>query len=337
MEFAEAFDPYRAIRHGWAALKLAPFPLFLGALGMWGTAGGGGGGGGDDIARAIMELQGGDGGGGDAPSYDNFDDWGDRLEPLRTSLAGSLNDLVGRVQDVPPGLEELLNGFGSGAEVGVIAGIVAAALAFTLFCGGIMMVIRSFIHVGYLRLHEQVVREGVGDFGPLFSGADLLLPMVLWKLLKTAIGFGVVMVAASPGLAVAIAGIMQGKTSFAIAGGVLAFLLMVPVSIYVSLGLSLGAHCLVLERLTPMQALERSWGIASGRRFDLFVFLFAQALVNFGAAILGLLACCIGVVVTVPVGMATVDVAMTEAFLLFTSDQATRESFKLPTLAEEML
>lgn len=333
MQFNEAFDPFRAFRHGWAAFKLAPFPLFLGALGMWFTAGSGGSGNLDDIGRVILESQNDGGGGSDAPSYDNFDDWGERLKALPTSL----NDLVGRVQDIPPELQQLLDELGSGGvELGVVAGLVGMFLLVGLFCGGIMLLIRSFIHTGYLRLHEQLVRDGAGDFGPLFSGADLLLPMVLWKLLKTAIGFGTGMVSASPGFALVMVGAIQQNFLLIGLGTFLLVLLFFPAFIYVQLGLALGAHCLVLERLTAMQALERSWGLASGHRWELFIFLFAQALASFAAALAGLLACCIGMFVTVPVTMATIDVGLTEAFLLYTADQATRDAFKLPKLAEEM-
>ncbi|MEY3212113.1 MAG: hypothetical protein RIT28_2594 [Pseudomonadota bacterium] len=335
MEFNEAFDPFRAFRHGWAALKLAPFPLFVGALAMWFTAGNGGAGNFDDVGRAIIQLQeDGSGGGSDAPSYDNFDDWGERLGALPTSL----NDLVGRVQDMPPELQDLLDELGSGGiEAGMIFGIVGIVLLVSLFCGGIMMVIRSFVHTGYLRLHEQLVREGAGDFGPLFSGADLLIPMVLWKLLKTAIVFGSTMVAGSPGFALVMVGAFQQNFMLIGLGALLLIALFFPALIYVQLGLALGAHCLVLERLSPMQALERSWSLASGHRWELFIFLFAQALVSLGGILAGLLACCVGMFVTVPITMATIDVGMTEAFLLYTVDQATRDSFRLPTLAEEMV
>ena len=332
MQFNEAFDPFRAFRHGWVAFKLAPFPLFLGALGMWFTAGSGGSGNLDDIGRVIMDSQT-DDGGGDAPSYDNFDDWGERLQSLPTTL----NDLVGRAQDLPPELQDLLDELGSGGvELGVILGIVGVVLLVSLVCGGIMMVIRSFIHSGYLRLHEQLVREGAGDFGPLFSGADVLGPMVLWKLLKTAIGFGSNMVAGSPGIALLIVGAVQRNVPLVVVGVALLLLLMFPVMIYVQLGLALGAHALVLERLTPMQALERSWSLASGHRGELFIFLLAQSILSIAAVFAGLLACCVGMFVTVPVTMASIDVGMTEAYLLYTVDQATRDSFKLPTLAEEM-
>jgi hypothetical protein len=334
VEFNEAFDPFRAFRHGWAALKIAPFPLFLGALGMWFTAGNGGAGNFDDVGRALIELQNGDDGGGDAPSYDNFDDWGERLQALPTSLT----DLVGRVQDVPPELQELLDELGSGGiEAGMIAGIVGMVLLVSLFCGGIMMLIRSFVHTGYLRLHEQLVRDAAGDFGPLFSGADYLGPMVLWKLLKTAIVFGSTMVAGSPGFALVMIGAFQQNFGLAGVGVLLLLVLFFPALIYVQLGLALGAHALVLERLSPMQALERSWSIASGHRWELFIFLAAQAIVSFAAILVGLMACCVGMIVTVPITMASIDVGMTEAFLLYTVDQATRDSFKLPTLAEEMV
>ena len=330
MEFNEAFDPARAFRDGWAAFKIAPFPLFLGALGMGFTAGNGGTGNLDNVVRAVIEGQ--NDGGGDAPSYDNFDDWGERLGSLPTSL----NDLVGRVQDLPPELEELLNNLGSGGvEAGVILGVMVLGLAVGLVCGGIMMVIRSFLHTGYLRLHEQIVRSGEGDFGPLFSGVDLLAPMVLWKLLKTAIGFGSSMVAGSPGIALVIVGALQRNVPLVVVGFLLLVFLLFPVMIYVQLGLALGAHCLVLERLTPMQALERSWSLASGHRFELFVFLAAQVLAGL-TALVGCCLCFVGLFVTVPITMAVIDVGMTEAFLLYTVDQATRDSFKLPTLAEEM-
>lgn len=332
MQFNEAFDPFRAFRHGYAAFRLAPFPLFLGALGMWFTAGSGGSGNLDDVGRVIMDSQT-DDGGGDAPSYDNFDDWGERLN----ALPRTLNDVVGRVQDIPPELQDLLNELGSGMEIGAILGIVGLVLVVSLFCGGIMMLIRSFIHTGYLRLHDQLVREGTGDFGPLFSGADFLGPMVLWKVLKTVIGFGSSMVAGSPGFALMIVGAVQKNVALALVGGALTLVLFVPAMFYVQLGLALGAHALVLERLSPMQALERSWSLASGHRSELFIFLFAQAIVSIAATLVGLMACCVGIFVTMPVALASIDVGMTEAFMLYTADQATRDSFKLPKIAEEMV
>ena len=76
--------------------------------------------------------------------------------------------------------------------------------------------------------------------------------------------------------------------------------------------------------------------MASGHRGELFIFLLAQSLLSIAAVFAGLLACCVGMFVTVPVTMASIDVGMTEAFLLYTVDQATRNSVKLPTLAEEM-
>ena len=54
------------------------------------------------------------------------------------------------------------------------------------------------------------------------------------------------------------------------------------------------------------------------------------------ACFAGLLAVCVGTFMTVPVTRASIAVGMTEAYLLYTVDQATRDSFKLPTLAEEM-
>ncbi|MCB9761353.1 MAG: hypothetical protein H6739_16040 [Alphaproteobacteria bacterium] len=305
----EAFNPGRAIKHGIEGLKLAPLPLFVGAFIMGMTEGGGGSGNFSNLGD--LANQGG-GGGDDFDWEGGGTDWnydlGDGLDgllgqlPLNLQAQSSPADLFAGQSFGDPGFIAIL-------AVGMVCVLVLAVAFFALRC---------WVHTGYIRLHKQVIETGEGDFGTLFSGGDLMANMALWKLLGGAISFGTIMVAALPGGVIALVGGVADIGALLPVGAGLAFILVVPVMIYVGLGLYLGNHAVVIEGLGPMAALERSWGMAKGNRVTLFVYSLVMGLFGFAAAIVGLLMCCIGVIVTGPAARAIVDVGLTEAFMLAT-------------------
>lgn len=61
---------------------------------------------------------------------------------------------------------------------------------------------------------------------------------------------------------------------------------------------------------------------ASGNRVPLFLFYLVVALVQLGAAIVGLILCCVGMLVTIPASRAVTDFGTTESFLLLTRGRA---------------
>jgi hypothetical protein len=99
-------------------------------------------------------------------------------------------------------------------------------------------------------------------------------------------------------------------------------LFVVPTMIYVGIGLAFGDRAVVIDGLGPTAALDRSWSLAKGNRIQLFVFLFVTRLFW----LVGILLCCIGIVLT----RAIVDVGTTEAYMLAT--QPNTDALALPKL-----
>jgi hypothetical protein len=297
VEFQQAFNISRGLEHGFAAFKRVPFPMFLGALLMQCTEGGSGGGG--NSGGVPWDA----GSGDDGSRGMDIDYRLDSIDP---------GELL-RV-DVPltPGLSDLA-GLG-----GVGLGIMVAAVLIGLVCVGLIWVFRSWLQTGYIRLQVSALRSGDGSFGDLFSGADRLVPMMLWKLLKTMVTLGAMLVSGLPGGGLLFYGAINRSIPMMGAGGVLLLLLCLPVLIYIGLGLAFGEHAVTLDELGPTEALERSWQLASGNRLQLFLFLLVYAIARFVAAIVGLLMLCVGALVTIPVARAVTDTGFTESYLLLT-------------------
>lgn len=295
MEFQQAFNISRGLEHGFAAFKRAPLPLFLGGLLMQCTEGGSGGGGGNSGSGGSLpwETDGGSGG----MDYDYRMDLGDLLRA-----------------DIPP-TPDLAEMAGiAGLSMGLIVGMVLLGIV----CLGLIWAFRSWLHVGYIRTQSRALRSGQGTFSDLFSGADRLVSMMIWKLLKGLITTGAFLVAGVPGGGILIFGALNQSIPLIIAGVVVVLLLCVPVLIYIGLGLAFGEHAVTLDELGPTDALERSWELASGNRLHLFLFLLVYGILRFVSAIVGLLMLCIGALVTVPVARAVTDTGFTESYLLLT-------------------
>jgi len=218
--------------------------------------------------------------------------------------SGGSQDLSG--QSVSDGLREASNALG-GAEWAVIALIGACVLC----CGVAVLLFRSWLEPGYLRLHRDLVIQGQAGAGALFGGASAFTRMIGWNLLSGVIMLGTVVVAMLPGGALLAVGYeLDRSLPLMIGGGVLMGIIGVPVGIYVKLGLAFGAHAVSLDDLSVMDALERSWGLARGARLHLFLFFLVTGL--FWVA--GFILCCVGVFAT----RAIRDVGVTEGYLLAT-------------------
>lgn len=94
---------------------------------------------------------------------------------------------------------------------------------------------------------------------------------------------------------------MFGKvlmTRFLVGGAVLIGLLLcwIP-GMIVGLGLSQTMYLVVDKGMEPIDAMKESWRLTDGQKVNVFIF----GVISFFAAMAGLLACCIGVYVAVPV------------------------------------
>ncbi|HJN77793.1 MAG TPA: hypothetical protein QGF58_27995 [Myxococcota bacterium] len=304
-----AFDPGRAVRHGWEAMKLAPAPLFVGALIMNFTQGGGG------SFNNVGNF--GDQGGNDWDNggydYDWGSDWDYRIDSALSASSGMLQNFTGSSDFDDPAL-----------IVGMLIGAVCFFIIIVaFFVGG------CWVKVGWIRLHEQVITDGAGTFGTLFGGKDRIIDMVLFSLLKFCIVMATMLVAFFPGGLVLGVGIGLEEEALMLIGGLLMFFIGLPVMWYVGYGLYLGDHALVLEGRSPMDALDRTWTLAKGNRLRLFLFNFVLQLVAVCATLVGLCLCIVGVIATAPTARAVIDVGLTESFLMHTRGEEQAKTWKL--------
>ena len=133
-------------------------------------------------------------------------------------------------------------------------------------CMVVAITIGTFFQVGQLRIFLTAVRGGRPELGTLLSGGDRFLPLLGMTLLVTL-------------------GIAVGYVFLIVPGIILA------------LGLSLSAFYCVDAGLGPIEAMKASWQATRGHKGKIFLF----GLMAFLIAIVGLLACCIGVYAATPV------------------------------------
>lgn len=298
MDLSRAFDVNRALSHAWEGIRRCGSPLFVGGFLMWFT--------GNSSSGFNVNL-------GDLDSLRGiFDDSG----PSGFSWGGDPPNLTP--------LEQLLHG--SDGEVGLVLGVMAGTMLCALAVSLFFFLVRAWLSVGWLRLHRAVVTEGEASVGPLFSGADRALDMILWRVMRGMIVLGTTVVAASPALVLAYAAIDAKDMMMVALATLVGVVLVLPVTIYVGLGLYLGDHALVLEGLSPMEALERSWSLASGNRLSLLVFAVAMGVVYLLAITAGVMMMCFGLVITGPLSVALNELALSEAYLIaIEGEDAARE------------
>ena len=176
-----------------------------------------------------------------------------------------------------------------------------------LFAAAIMLLINSWIAVGYLRTQAQTLETQSTRMATLFSGFDAFVPMILWQLLKYGIQLGVAAATFAP-FALFFGGdwlLNGGGRGFIFIGlGVVCVALVV---IYVSLGLALGSRYVAIYGCSPLEALERTWSAVAGNRISLLLFYSLATVCN----ILGFLTCCVGLLISMPM----VDTGLTRGFL----------------------
>lgn len=198
---------------------------------------------------------------------------------------------------------------------GMEAGLALTQLGIACFCGIVGLLIHAWVMPGFVRMSRDMVVNGSAEMGTLFGATDCFVRQLLWDLLVGIVSFGAFVVAAIPGGGLLAAAFLvndggEPNPALLIGGLVLLVLIAVPVLIYVGIGLMFGSYAIALEDSGPMDALERSWAMASGNRIHLFLFNLVTGLFN----ILGVCACCVGVWVTRPV----VETGKVEAWLLAT-------------------
>lgn len=153
---------------------------------------------------------------------------------------------------------------------------------------------RCLLWIGMGTAVERVLREGKDEAGDLFKPRDRWFGVVVATLLRGLIQILVTL----PLIGIVLVAGFFGREVFGDGGAVGAVLVCVlaylPVLIYVSLGLSLTYEAAAIEGLFGMDAVRRSWALASGHRLQLLIYHVVLGVVGF----VGVFACCIGVILT---------------------------------------
>lgn len=177
--------------------------------------------------------------------------------------------------------------------------------------GLISALLAAWLIPGYLRAIEVALRQGKDDLGLMFSAGDRFGPVFLTRLLC----FVIMLVMATP-LMAAIGALVyfaqdgRMEPEVAVILGILTFLVWSVFAIYVGLGLYFADNAASLENMGPGAALRRSFELAKTRRWSMLLFVMISSLIAFA----GVFACCVGLLITAPLGMAM----KAEAFLMLT-------------------
>jgi hypothetical protein len=137
----------------------------------------------------------------------------------------------------------------------------------------------AFLTAGILKIHLSVARGQAPQFGDLFSGGPRFLSMLGTQILV--------------GLAV-----------------IVGFIFLIVPGIYLALAFSQAQYYVVDKGMNPIDAMKASFEATKGQKGNLFVYGLLACVVGF----LGLCACCVGIIVAVPViqvGMAMIYTRLT--------------------------
>ncbi|MGF1465680.1 MAG: hypothetical protein ACFCGT_06070 [Sandaracinaceae bacterium] len=309
-----AFDLGRAFSTAIAAVRRAPLPLWVGAMLLMIA---------ENATNALSRL-------GSLPGDADRNRFGsgalDASDGAWTSLGSALPSSAFAWQ--AGGLDSLEG----------LAAIGAAVLAF-LSCLVVVAigawVFQCVLRTGFIRLQSHILQTAARDaYGPLFSGADRLLHMLAVDVLSVLAVAAAMIPTGAPAMVLVFVGITQRQAGYLLAAAILGTLTVVSL-VYVSLGLVFAHRALVLEGLGPVAAIRRSWFLARGARLSLLLYLGVLTLAYLLVAGIGLLACCVGTLVTGPLGRAGFEMAFTESYLLYTRGFGVRDHWELSRLQDE--
>ncbi len=188
---------------------------------------------------------------------------------------------------------------------------------------------RSLLEAGSFGMHRQLLKTASGDMAGLASGMSRARRLFVFHLLSWSLLLGSFALSALPGILICWAGVGFGSPVLTAAGMATFLLISVPTWITVSLGLYPGSRLLVFEDLSPVEALEQSWQLASGHRGALLIFRLVCVAFKMMGVIAGLLACGVGALITWPVFRAVSDAALSEALLLHRKKGEEQEEWRL--------
>lgn len=191
-------------------------------------------------------------------------------------------------------------------------------LVWMVLCAGLGVLFFGFqtwYDVGYARAAGEVRATQAERFSVLLSGAQRFVPLLLARPLLGLAGLLLYGVVAAPFVAIGVLASTSVPHVLVVLALICFSVVIGCVYVYVLLGLQFVTPLVALEGCGPVDAIGRSWSMASGRRGKLIVFWLCLVLIGFA----GLLACGIGMLVAFPL----IETMRLEAFLALKQPLAT--------------
>lgn len=195
----------------------------------------------------------------------------------------------------------------------VLGPLLVIGLAMFLVLYGVV----AWLSVGYYNGVAEVMRTGTTEFGKLYDSRGRWLTVLLARVLRDVIGvmsFGLLLIPVVFGIISHEA--LDFDEGVSVLAAILGGLALLPIIVYLWLGLVFVPQAVALEDIGPVEAIARSWKLASGKRLWLLLF----ALITFAIGLLGLILCCFG---GLQASGILIEVMWTEAYVQATTGEET--------------
>lgn len=156
-----------------------------------------------------------------------------------------------------------------------------------------VMAATAWLKIGYFRSVETVMRTGTAEFEDIFRLRPNWLKMFLTILFQALLSVGIIvpMVLVIFLVAAVVDGLDMDE-GVGVGSVLIAMLAYIPVAAYFFLGIVLMPFPAALDNRGPMESLSDSWNLAKGVRINLFL----MTLLQIALVLVGMLACCVGVI-----------------------------------------
>jgi len=181
--------------------------------------------------------------------------------------------------------------------VKVLMPVLMVVIPIAICVGFLMFLFTCWLQVGFARAVESAMRTGKDEIGQVFDGSKRFVQMIAARVLAALITCASVipLVAAAFVLWFLQRG-HESESGFFVLIFCAILLVWLPFLVYVVLGFVLIPPVVAYEDLSATDSLARSWQLASGNRWRLLWFEIVMSLFS----LLGVCACCVGGLLTVP-------------------------------------
>jgi hypothetical protein len=156
--------------------------------------------------------------------------------------------------------------------------LLSTALRLGLFIA--FLPLQQLVAAGAFVAFGNWIRNQDVSYSALYTSVRQAIQAFLYGIIAFAINFLLLMVMIVPAGGITYVAVIAAGPMAGLGVASLALLVALPPLIYVGLGLQLGTYAVVLDDVTPLEALQISWEAAAGNRLYLFILNFAIFIVG---------------------------------------------------------